>query len=969
MKRSKRVTAIAACFVGSLVFASAGVAALDEMGVFAATTETVSMEQLIVNPSENVSLTTGQSIALNTETANGGNFATVKGLYVAPWDKTPTQVVSSDKKTAWSADINSRFTGTTSIDYYLPENADNGETMATAFTVKNSDGVAVAKFVRTYLNKNPHHYELSRAFVYDVENEKYTTNKYAGWVNNGPTSYINETQELTMGESELQGFSSYTCVSPKFGTYYNVGNLVEEETPSYGTVYFVYENKTLTIKTSTYWQKDKEYRENSCCTGNVVTQGVIANVDLSNGYTISMGDAFDIKGTNGASLYQNTSSVLLMGINEFSAGADTAEKGSKRSISYYAESEVNGEHVITVTKGASLNKFDLAVTDTFTDNNGKSIDVGYSSEKFNWDGNKAFNEEETITVSHQGASKQYRIKINSNGVIAAKDVLTNLEACKDSLQTKYSLKYTGSVDQTVNGVLIGVTNKSWSADINGVFTGNSSITYALPEGTTNKSMSNAFTVKDTSGNVVASVYREGTHWSLPHTSAAYVYDAIAKKYTTARGYWSNTKYWYNGEIQEIFVNSDEKEGDTMGVTGDMAVSPKYGSEFNGAIENDPYGTLYFEYADNQLVIKTTIYNVKDSENYDGKTITLGIIDNVDLTDGYTITIGSAHEHPANKSNLAEDYFYENRSSILLVAINGVSISDNMVNVTGVSEKIVPQNTVGNDGVIVLDKGEELSFKSESSVLIGSLKLHIDGTTTSVVGSIADYGDEASVTVRDFVVRKDFDVRVKTLTESLSGTEMEKGAYIRATEPYGIRFSMNVSVADKEKIDAAISDAVAYTAVRYGMLIMPYSYIATYGDINEENLFGENAKYTWTGKDGVGNTQIMVRYSETGLQLENGTYKLHYSCVGLQGEAIKTTFVSAGIVELTKADGTKEYKVVSRYADYAENKSETNVRSCYEVAKAAYEDESANAPSTELKKFLLENYLKPFGYEESEGGAV
>lgn len=900
MKRVKRGAAIAACFIGALVFASAGVAALGEVSVSSMAAETVSMKQVIANSSESVSLTTAQSIDLNTDAAYGGNFDTVTGLWIAPWTKTPTQVDSADKKTAWSADINSRFTGATSIDYYLPESADNGETMATAFTVKNADGEAVAKFVRTYAPNNPHHFHVSRAYVYDVANDSYTTNKYDRYWNNQPECYVDETQPLTMGESELRGFHSYGCVSPKFGTFYNPGNLVEGNKPSYGTVYFVYENKTLTIKTSTYYQKDATYTEKCCFTGNVVTQGVIANVDLSDGYTIFIGDAFDIKGTSGAQLYQNTSSVLLMGINEFSAAAATAQKGAKRSISYYAESEVDGEHVITVTKGASLNKFDLASTDTYTDENGKSIDVGYSSQKFNWDGNKAFNSEERVTVSYQGASKEYLIKINSNGVISAKDVLTNFQACKNSLQTKYALRYTGSVDQSVSGVLIGVTNKSWTADINGVFTGNASITYALPQGTTNKSMSNAFSVKDTSGRVVATVYREGTHWALPHTSAAYVYDAVANKYTTANGAWNGGSYCYQEGIKEISVNSG-----TMGVVGDMAVSPKYGSDFSGSINGTPYGTLYFEYADNRLVIKTTIYDVANAENYDGRVITLGIVEGVDLSKGYTITLGSAHEHPANASNLSEDYFYQNRSSVLLVAINGVSVADNMVNVTEVSEKIFPENAVDDDGVILLEKGETLSFKSESTVAIGSLRLHIDGTTASLFGSLENYGDEASVTVRDFVGRKDFDVRVKTLTESLKGTEMQKGASIRLKEPYGIRFAMNVSAEDKARIDAAVSEGTAYTAVRYGMLIMPYSYIAKYGEINEENLFGANAKYTWTGKEGAGTTQIMLRYSEWGLQLNKDDYVLQYSNVDLVEDAIVTEFVGAGFIELTKADGSKE----------------------------------------------------------------
>lgn len=111
---------------------------------------------------------------------------------------------------------------------------------------------------------------------------------------------------------------------------------------------------------------------------------------------------------------------------------------------------------------------------------------------------------------------------------------------------------------------------------------------------------------------------------------------------------------------------------------------------------------------------------------------------------------------------------------------------------------------------------------------------------------------------------------------------------------------------------------------------------------------------------------MLRYSENGLQAKDGNYALYYSNTGLSGSAITMKFIGAGFIELTRQDGTKEYKIVTKYEGYDESDettfAATNVRSCYEVAVAAYEDTSADAPSAVVKQFLLENYLIPNGYE-------
>ena len=111
------------------------------------------------------------------------------------------------------------------------------------------------------------------------------------------------------------------------------------------------------------------------------------------------------------------------------------------------------------------------------------------------------------------------------------------------------------------------------------------------------------------------------------------------------------------------------------------------------------------------------------------------------------------------------------------------------------------------------------------------------------------------------------------------------------------------------------------------------------------------------------TEIMLRYSENGLQAKDGNYALWYANTGLTGSAITMKFIGAGFIELTRQDGTKEYKIVTKYEGYDESDettfAATNVRSCYEVAVMAYEDAGT---AEKVKTFLYETYLKPNGYE-------
>ena len=92
------------------------------------------------------------------------------------------------------------------------------------------------------------------------------------------------------------------------------------------------------------------------------------------------------------------------------------------------------------------------------------------------------------------------------------------------------------------------------------------------------------------------------------------------------------------------------------------------------------------------------------------------------------------------------------------------------------------------------------------------------------------------------------VALKTL-DAVSLT-MKNGAsvrYVASKAESGIRFSVNLSESDYLGLEA--NEGGVYQSVSYGVAIMPYTYLATYGELTEENLFGENAKYDWAQWNG------------------------------------------------------------------------------------------------------------------------
>lgn len=947
MKKKTKNIIISAALTCALCFGVSGAATLQSVAA-----ETVSVTALVGTTTDNVTVS-----------------ASTSGL----------NLIRTDATLAWSVQLNSLFTGTTAITYRTTDRkAKNGVIQANAFTVTNFYGEEVARFIignkfwGVITNEG---WGLTKAFLYNTSTGAYTTAAVTDGVAGGYTSV----SQLAMTDGWY-----FEKNIPDFYPSPANGDMTEIA----GTVTFAYADGKMTVSTSTFdLENVNDDNKNKVGNGQTVAVGEV-EVNLDQGYTITVGSASGLTLEDGTSFsYPYSSNIIISDINgcdttkAFTTGDRTGE------IVYYSEkAQESGNPVISLTNGASLNKFYYVEQTACTDGKGKTFSIAPSLTAFDCADNHAFTAKEEITVTYGEASKGYVVQVNGLPTVATKNLITN--ASENVTQ-----KVSGSIiwnpmgdQQKLNGLLVtGPQKEAWSADLNGVFTGSTSISYYLTEfagyGSNNYTAS-AFTIKKTNGDTVADFVIMRNHWTNWYNSGAYVFDATNNKYMTQNTYWINSCARYTG-VKELTPAANADAAKFLGFTSTPwydgnfpKVSPTILCEGDKSVDSN-YGTVTFEYVGTTLTIKTTTYDTNGNYEHTGddvvgcgQTITIGEITGVDLSEGYTISMGSAPNVPYTDEG---SFVYNAYSPFLLVKIDGQDVTGATVQTTGGTQDIRTTNTV-NNGVIELSKGETLVFESVSTASVGGMQIKASPSVSvnTVYGSYTEFGDNAVVTVKDSLgARKDFYVRVKGLSEELTGTEMNAGASIRTAEPYGIRFQMNVSAADKALLDENVGADKAYASVRYGMIIMPYSYVAQYGGLTEENLFGASAVYTWKDKEGSGTTEIMLRYSENGLQAKDGNYALWYANTGLTGSAITMKFIGAGFIELTKADGTKEYKIVSKYEGYNENDettfANTNVRSCYEVAVMAYEDKSATAPSDTVKQFLLENYLIPNGYKQGNGG--
>lgn len=187
---------------------------------------------------------------------------------------------------------------------------------------------------------------------------------------------------------------------------------------------------------------------------------------------------------------------------------------------------------------------------------------------------------------------------------------------------------------------------------------------------------------------------------------------------------------------------------------------------------------------------------------------------------------------------------------------------------------------------------------------------------------------------------------------------------------GLRFASTLSATDYKGIMANEK----YSDIEFGVFIMPYDYIAEYGDLTEENLFGSQEKQAvydwaiWSNGGWVYNgtkTRIINIYSTEMTEMLDGNYYLNASITGLLEENIARDFVSAGYIKYTE-NGVVKYEM----ADYVDDTQRSNVRSMAYVAQKAIAYTGVDACDDDQKKCLADNYIaksvvdntaKDFGY--------
>ena len=193
--------------------------------------------------------------------------------------------------------------------------------------------------------------------------------------------------------------------------------------------------------------------------------------------------------------------------------------------------------------------------------------------------------------------------------------------------------------------------------------------------------------------------------------------------------------------------------------------------------------------------------------------------------------------------------------------------------------------------------------------------------------------------------------------------MVKGAAVRVhgqtADDNGLRFVASLSDSDYEGIMLNVENGV-YSDIEFGVFIMPYDYIAEYGDLTEENLFGSQEKeavYDWaTWTDGgwsyTGNkTRIINIYAYEMKESVSGGYYIDGSITKLHDENIARDFVSAAYIKYTE-DGVVKYEM----ADYVEDNQRSNVRSMAYVAQKAIAYTGEDACDDDQKDWLNENYI-------------
>ena len=166
----------------------------------------------------------------------------------------------------------------------------------------------------------------------------------------------------------------------------------------------------------------------------------------------------------------------------------------------------------------------------------------------------------------------------------------------------------------------------------------------------------------------------------------------------------------------------------------------------------------------------------------------------------------------------------------------------------------------------------------------------------------------------------------SVLDSVSFT-IQNGASVRKDEPTGLRFRSLLSKEDYNKLTENVGEGKGYTSLTFGMLIAPQDY-AEKKELNEANVFGENAVYTFDENDTDSEKlKILNLYDNEMHETKDGEMSFTGILTNVKSVNYNRKFVGVGYIKAVDKNGKAAYKFAS---------ANDNARSVIEVAQAAIE---------------------------------
>ena len=166
----------------------------------------------------------------------------------------------------------------------------------------------------------------------------------------------------------------------------------------------------------------------------------------------------------------------------------------------------------------------------------------------------------------------------------------------------------------------------------------------------------------------------------------------------------------------------------------------------------------------------------------------------------------------------------------------------------------------------------------------------------------------------------------SVLDSLSFT-MQNGASVRKDEPTGLRFRSLLSKEDYNKLTENVGEGKDYTSLTFGMLIAPQDY-AEKKELNEANVFGKNAVYTFDENDTDSEKlKILNLYDNEMHETKDGVMSFTGILTNVKSVNYNRRFVGVGYIKAVDQSGNAFYKFAT---------AKDNARSVIEVALVAIE---------------------------------